>query len=74
VLQAGWFFPAVEERSAAMPPSALIAPPSERTEELFFDFHRSLGFLLALFVALHVAGALKRHFVLRDMTLRRMWF
>ncbi len=52
----------------------LIAPPSERTEELFFDFHRLLGVLLALFVALHVAGALKRHFVLRDMTLRRMWF
>lgn len=52
----------------------LIAPPSERLEDLFFGIHRLLGLLLALVVALHVAGALKRHFVLRDMTLRRMWF
>lgn len=52
----------------------LIAPPSEGIEDLFFDIHRVLGFLLVLFVALHIAGALKRHFVLRDTTLRRMWF
>ncbi len=52
----------------------MIAPPSEWIEDLFFDIHRLLGYLLALFVTLHVAGALKRHFVLRDMTLRRMWF
>lgn len=52
----------------------LIAPPSERIEDLFFDIHRLLGSVLVLFVVLHIAGALKRHFVLRDMTLRRMWF
>lgn len=52
----------------------MIAPPSERIEDLFFDIHRLLGYLLLLFVALHVAGAMKRHFILRDATLRRMWF
>lgn len=52
----------------------LIAPPSERVEDVFFGIHRLLGFLLVFFVALHVAGALKRHFILRDTTLRRMWF
>lgn len=52
----------------------MIAPPSERMEDLFFDIHRLFGYLLLLFVALHVAGALKRHLVLRDKTLRRMWF
>lgn len=52
----------------------LIAPPSEAVEDIFFALHRLLGFLLVLFVALHIAGALKRHFILRDMTLRRMWF
>jgi len=52
----------------------LIAPPSEVVEDVFFGLHGLLGFLLVLFVALHVAGALKRHFVFRDKTLRRMWF
>lgn len=52
----------------------LIAPPSEVIEDIFFGIHALLGSLLALIVALHVAGALKRHFILRDMTLRRMWF
>ena len=52
----------------------LIAPPNETTEEVFFALHHWLSLLLAGFVALHIAGALKRHFVLRDRTLRRMWF
>lgn len=52
----------------------LIAPPLEWVEDVFFRLHGLLSSLLVLVVALHVAGALKRHFVLRDMTLRRMWF
>ncbi len=34
--------------------------------------HDSLAFVLGAVVALHVAGALKHHFVLRDDVLRRM--
>jgi cytochrome b561 len=52
----------------------LIAPPVEWVEKLFFAVHHWLATLLVIFLILHVAGALKRHFVLRDRTLRRMWF
>jgi cytochrome b561 len=52
----------------------LIAPASEWAQDMFFKLHWLFGRLLILFVLIHIAGALRRHFVLRDKTLRRMWF
>ena len=51
-----------------------IAPASEATEHLFFTIHGILAYVLIVAVIIHIAGALKRHFVLKDNTLRRMWF
>lgn len=50
-----------------------IVAPSERLEALGFGLHRALAWTLAVVVALHVAGALHRHLIARDATLRRMW-
>lgn len=35
--------------------------------------HEILGFLMIALVALHVAAALRHHFILKDGVLRRMW-
>ena len=47
---------------------------SESTSELFAGFHIIFERVLAASISLHVAGALKHHFVDKDATLRRMWF
>lgn len=44
----------------------------ETIQRLALDLHGWLNWLLLLLIILHVAGALKRHFILRDDTLRRM--
>lgn len=51
-----------------------IAPASERVQDLFFGLHWLCTRLLILFILIHIAGALRRHFILHDKTLRRMWF
>lgn len=52
-----------------LPPLASV---SEAWEKGFFAAHSVLTKLLMAVLALHVAGALHRHFVGRDRTLRRM--
>lgn len=49
-----------------------IAPISEVWDRRGFAVHAWLALVLAGLVALHVAGALWRHWVHRDATLRRM--
>jgi len=41
-------------------------------QDIALTLHGWLNWALMLAIALHVAGALKRHFILRDATLRRM--
>ena len=53
------------------PIPALIGS-SEQIQEIALSLHSWLNWLFMAAIALHVAGALKRHFVLRDATLRRM--
>jgi cytochrome b561 len=36
------------------------------------DIHNALVYVLLGFIALHIAGALYHHFILRDRTLQRM--
>jgi cytochrome b561 len=49
-----------------------LVPKSEPLYDAMVMTHASLAIALALTVALHIAAALKHHFVLKDDTLRRM--
>ena len=49
-----------------------IAPMSQTAEEWLKEIHETLAFALIGVLALHIAGAIKHHFVLRDDVLRRM--
>jgi cytochrome b561 len=40
--------------------------------ELLEDAHKTLAYVLAVMIAVHVAGALRHHFVKRNDVLRRM--
>jgi cytochrome b561 len=50
----------------------LPMPRSDAAEALWTSVHQVLGWLLLGFVALHVAAALRHHFLLRDGILLRM--
>lgn len=49
-----------------------LVPKSRPLYEAMVTTHAALAIALALTVTLHVAGALKHHYVLKDDTLRRM--
>ncbi|HPF25567.1 MAG TPA: cytochrome b [Steroidobacteraceae bacterium] len=49
-----------------------LVAPSEATFEIMHDTHESLVWVLAATALLHIAGALKHHFVDRDDVLKRM--
>jgi cytochrome b561/polyisoprenoid-binding protein YceI len=49
-----------------------LVPKSERLYAAMIRTHAALATALALVIALHIAAALKHHFVLKDDTLRRM--
>ena len=49
-----------------------LVAPDKRLEETFHAAHYWLSWVLIALLALHVAGALKHHFFLRNDTLRRM--
>jgi len=53
-------------------PIPSIFPSGEMQQRFFLGLHDWLNWLLVFTLFLHVAGALKRHFVLGDATLRRM--
>lgn len=55
-------------------PLPAIAPVSEPIEDIFFTIHGISGKLLIPTLVLHIIGALQRHFIKGDATLRRMWF
>jgi cytochrome b561/polyisoprenoid-binding protein YceI len=47
---------------------------NESTAHLFDSLHWVFGKVMITSVLLHIAGALKHHFIDRDATIRRMWF
>lgn len=49
-----------------------LVPKSDRLFNATVITHATLAITLAIVVALHIAGALKHHYVLKDDTLRRM--
>lgn len=51
-----------------------FVPGSSALEKRFYTVHNVGGKLLFALVLIHIAAALKHHFVDRDHILRRMWF
>lgn len=49
-----------------------LVGPSERFQDLAFTLHGSAVWLLVVVIVLHIVGALKRHLIIGDDTLRRM--
>ena len=50
-----------------------LLPVSRGVAGAAHQAHGVLGYLMAALVVLHVAAALRHHFLLRDPVLRRMW-
>jgi cytochrome b561 len=50
----------------------IYANQDRAVHELLEDAHKTLAYVLAVMIALHVAGALRHHFVKRNNVLRRM--
>ena len=51
-----------------------FVPKSEAVAGVFSGLHWIFGKLMVASLLLHIAGALKHHFIDKDATLRRMWF
>lgn len=51
-----------------------FVPQSETVAGIFSGLHWMFGKLMVVSLLLHIAGALKHHFIDKDATLRRMWF
>lgn len=49
-----------------------LVESSERLEDLFGSLHAALALSLAVVASVHLAAALRHHFVLRDTVLKRM--
>lgn len=51
-----------------------FVPQSETIAGIFAGLHWIFGKMMIVAMLLHIAGALKHHFIDKDSTLRRMWF
>lgn len=51
----------------------VIMQPDKALAHQFSEAHEIMGIVVAVLLAVHVAAALKHHFVDRDLILRRMW-
>jgi cytochrome b561 len=49
-----------------------LVGPNRRLYDILHDTHETLAWVLVAVAALHVLGALKHHFILKDDVLRRM--
>ena len=49
-----------------------LIPPDETLVDGFIEMHEIQGWILMTVIALHVAGALRHHFLLKDDTLKQM--
>ena len=50
----------------------LLIAPDKELAHLFKETHDTLGLIIAVVIAVHVAGALRHHFILKDRVLARM--
>lgn len=47
-------------------------PTDKGLSKLMFEFHETIAWILIVLIALHVAGALKHHFIDKDDVLKKM--
>ncbi len=55
-------------------PLPTLVAKNKEVADVLMERHEFLGWCLLLLAGLHIAAALKHHFVDRDTTLKRMWF
>ncbi len=71
----GWLatsmFPALDVFGSFKLPA--IAAPNRSAAEWMFEIHETLGDVLVILIALHIAGAMVHYFVLKDGIVDRMW-
>ncbi|HSV59783.1 MAG TPA: cytochrome b [Variovorax sp.] len=56
-----------------LPLPDFVAPDQALAKEVLLPLHRAGAYLLAALVIVHIAGALKHHWIDRDGLLARMW-
>lgn len=71
----GWIFSSAGKYGAAFfgIPVSLPITKANPVAELAAETHEILGYAFAALVVLHVAAALRHHFLLKNGVLRRMW-
>ena len=53
---------------------AIFVSQDRAMHELLDQSHTILSYLLAVLIVVHIAGAVRHHFIKRNNVLRRMWF
>ena len=71
---AGTFRTPMTKDVFGIPVPQIVASQDRALHNLFEESHMILSYLLAALVLVHVAGALRHHFVKHNDVLRRMWF
>ena len=72
----GWIMTSAGKKSLAwfgIPVPKLAVEKGSTLYEIGHEGHEILGFVMLALVVLHVAAALRHHFILKDGVLRRMW-
>ena len=71
----GWIFSSASKYGVAFfgIPVSLPITKTNPLAEIAAEGHEILGYAFAALVVLHVAAALRHHFLLKDGVLRRMW-
>ena len=71
---AGTFRTPMNKDAFGLPVPLIYTSQDRAMHGLFENSHKILSYLLAALVVVHIAGALRHHFVKRNDVLRRMWF
>jgi cytochrome b561 len=72
----GWIFTSAGNRPIAwfgIPFPKLAVEKGSALPEISHEGHEILGFVMLALIVLHVAAALRHHFMLKDGVLRRIW-
>jgi len=57
-----------------LPVPMIFTSQVRATHESLEDLHKTLAYMLAVLVVIHLLAALRHHFIKRDTVLRRMWY
>ncbi len=70
---AGTFSSPLNKDAFGLAVPAIFVSQDRAMHELFESSHKILSYLLAALIVIHIAGALRHHFIKRNDVLRRMW-